>query len=261
MSNKIFKPSKFLTLQPLNQKPYCLTIAASDTSGGAGIQRDLKTFQDIDVYSFSVITGITAQTFENVFFAESLEKNQIEIQLKTILDNFPISATKIGVVFNQKIMKLIANYLTKFQLKNIIIDPIILASDGTKFLQNSDMKYLKDKFLLLADLVTPNISELEILSEKNIKSEKDIISNAKKLSQEYQASIFVKGGHFRKNRNIIKDFLITNNSVEIFESPRKKLSKPHGTGCAISSAITAFLAKDFSIKTAVREAKKYFLAK
>ncbi|MBC8527811.1 MAG: bifunctional hydroxymethylpyrimidine kinase/phosphomethylpyrimidine kinase, partial [Candidatus Cloacimonetes bacterium] len=246
------------TFQPLNLQTYCLTIAASDTSGGAGIQRDLKTFQDIGVYGLSVITGITAQNFENVFFAKPLDKNQIEIQLKTVLENFPISATKIGVVFNHEIMKLIMNYLMKFQIKNIVIDPIISASDGSIFLQNSDIKYLKEKFLVLADLVTPNVPELEILSEKNIKSEKDIISNAKKLSQKYNASIFVKGGHLKNNQRTIKDFLVRNNYAKIFGNQRKRLSQKHGTGCMISSAITAYLAEGLSIENSITKAKEYF---
>ncbi|MCK4358077.1 MAG: bifunctional hydroxymethylpyrimidine kinase/phosphomethylpyrimidine kinase [Candidatus Cloacimonetes bacterium] len=237
---------------------YCLTIAASDTSGGAGIQRDLKVFHDNGVWGLSVITGITAQDFNNVFYANSLDKNEVEIQLKTIFENFRISAIKIGVVFNQQIMKLIKNYIKNYQTKNIIIDPIISSSDGSELLNNSELNYLKEEFLKIADLITPNIPELEFLSEKTIQTEKDIISNAKNLSVKYDSYIFVKGGHFNTNKKIIKDYLIKNGKIRIFKSSRQKLSQTHGTGCIISSAITANIAKGLSFNESIIMAKEYF---
>ena len=239
-------------------KIYCLTIAASDTSGGAGIQRDLKVFNDNGVWGLSVITGITAQDFDNVFFATPLDKNEVEIQLKTIFKNFEISSVKVGVIFNQDIMRLIKNYITKYKTRNIIIDPIITASDGSKLLYNSEINYFKAEFLKIADLITPNIPELMLLSGNQIQNEDNIISNAKILSVKYDAAIFVKGGHFNTNNRIIKDYLIKNSIIKIFEGNRHELSQSHGTGCIVSSGITANIAKGLSLENSIVRAKEYF---
>ena len=237
---------------------YCLTVAASDTSSGAGIQRDLKVFHDNGVWGLSVITGITAQNFNNVFYKKSLDKNEVEIQLKTVFENFRISAVKIGVVFNKEIMKLVKKYLLSNNIKNIIIDPIISASDGSKLLYNYAIKYFKEEFLKIANLITPNIPELELISGNKIQNEDDIISNAKSLSTKYDTYIFVKGGHFNTNKKIVKDYLIKNNKIKIFESSRRKLSQTHGTGCIISSAITANISKGLSLEESIVRAKEYF---
>ena len=206
MMKKTFKPSNLQTFKLLNLQTYCLTISASDTSGGAGIQMDLKTFHDNDVRGISVITGITAQSFDKVFYACPLPEPEVETQLKTLFENFYISAVKIGVIFNLKIMKLVEYFIKSYCPPNIVIDPVLSASDGTELLNYADFDYFRDEFLKLADLVTPNIPELEKLSGKIIKTEQDIITNAKSISLKYDAFIFAKGGHF--TGKIVKDFLV-----------------------------------------------------
>jgi hydroxymethylpyrimidine/phosphomethylpyrimidine kinase len=249
---------------------YCLTIAASDTSGGAGIQRDLKVFHDNGVWGLSVITGITAQSFDKVFYANPLPKKEVEVQLKAVFENFRISSGKIGVIFNLEIMKLVTEYLIKNPIKNIIIDPIIFASDGTELLNSTDFDYFNDNFLKLADLITPNIPELVSLGQSQrlrgperkrlsgnvVNIEQDIIKNAKFLSTKYDSFIFVKGGHLEDT--VVKDFLVKDNFVKEFKSKRRKLLQSHGTGCAISSAITANLAIGFDIKDSIKNARRYF---
>ena len=249
---KTFKPSNLQTF-----KLYCLTIAASDTSGGAGIQRDLKTFHDIGVNGLSVITGITAQTNQKVFYAKALPVEQVEIQLKTILENYHISAVKIGVVFNQEIMECISCFLKKNKQRNIVIDPILKASDEYSFLDEECFSFMKDKFLRIADIITPNVPELKKLSEMSVSNERELIQAGKQLSKKYDACIFAKGGHLKNDGNI-KDYLINGNNIDSFSAQNKNLSSVHGTGCLISSAITAFLAKDYNIETAIIKAKEYF---
>ena len=235
----------------------CLTIAASDTSGGAGIQRDIKTFHDIGVVGLSVITGITAQTDQKVFYAKALPVEDVENQLKTIFENYQISAVKIGVVFNLEIMECISYFLKKNKQINIVIDPVLNASDEYSFLDEGSFSFMKDKFLCIADIITPNIPELEKLSGMSISSEKELIEAGRVFSKKYDACIFAKGGHLSFNDKI-HDYLIKDDKVEKFTSPNMDLTSVHGTGCLISSAITAYLALGFDIKIAIVKAKKYF---
>ena len=249
---KTFKPSNLQTF-----KLYCLTIAASDTSGGAGIQRDLKTFHDIGVNGLSVITGITAQTNQKVFYAKALPIEDVENQINTILENYHISAVKIGVVFNQEIMECISCFLKKNKQRNIVIDPILKASDEYSFLDEECFSFMKDKFLRIADIITPNVPELKKLSEMSVSNERELIQAGKQLSKKYDAYIFAKGGHLMHD-DVIHDYLIMDDTLEKFASPNIDLTSVHGTGCLISSAITAYLALDHEIKTAIIKAKKYF---
>lgn len=249
---KTFKPSNLTTF-----KPYCLTIAASDTSGGAGIQRDLKTFHDIGVRGISVITGITAQTDEKVYFAEALDETTVDIQCNTLFENHEISAVKIGVVFNRKIMDKITHYLEKYLLNHIVIDPIIHASNTYTFLNEKDFIHLRDTFLKKATLITPNIPELERLSDMPVRNEQQLIKAANFLSEKYDSYVFVKGGHLFI-ANEVNDYLIRKNTTECFSSINKHLSDVHGTGCLISSAITAYLACGDNINDAIKKAKEYF---
>ena len=190
---------------PINSqtfKPYSLTIAASDTSGGAGVHRDIKTFQDIGVNGLSVITGITAQTDRKVYMAQALPVVQVETQLKTILENYQISAVKIGVVFKQEIMECISYFLKKNKQQNIVIDPILKASDEYTFLDEESFLFMKDTFLYCADIITPNIPELEKLSNMSVESEKELIQAGSILSKKYNNFIFAKGGHLKCGSDI-----------------------------------------------------------
>jgi len=204
-------------------KNIALTIAASDTSGGAGIQKDLKVFQDNGVWGLSVITGITAQSSEKVFYSNPLSTTEVEIQLKTVFENFQINTVKIGVIYNRKIMKLISYYLQKYSQKNVIIDPIISASDSTKFLLKKDEGFFKEKFLANADLLTPNIQEAELLSQKIITTENEIKAAGRFLSEKYNCYVLMKGGHFiNKKTDKIVDFLIGKDLEKTFTSLKKK---------------------------------------
>ena len=250
----------FPTLKPSNLqtfKPVCLTIAASDTSGGAGIQRDIKTFHDLGVDGLSVATGITAQTDNRVFYSKALSVEQVKIQLKTVLEKYSISSIKIGVVFNKEIMECISHYLKKYDAKNILIDPILKASDEYSFLDKESYAYMKDEFLKIADIITPNVPELEKLISHSISNEDELISAAKEISQRYDSYVFAKGGHINEQITIT-DYLIKGNEIDLFPNPNKHLSHIHGTGCLISSAITVFLALGNDIKTAIVKAKEYF---
>ena len=259
MKNK-YNPTNSPTCKPANLqtcKPYSLTIAASDTSGGAGVQRDIKTFHDISVNGLSVITGITAQTDCKVYFAQALPVEQVEIQLKNMFENYSISAVKIGVVFNREIMECISYFLKKNKQQNIAIDPILKASDEYFFLDEESFSFMKDTFLCAADVITPNVPELEKLSSMSVSIERELIQASKMLSLKYDSYIFAKGGHLKCGGDI-KDYLIKGNNIDSFSALDKNLSRVHGTGCLISSAITAFLAQGYDINTAITKAKEYF---
>ncbi|MBN2017283.1 MAG: hydroxymethylpyrimidine/phosphomethylpyrimidine kinase [Candidatus Cloacimonetes bacterium] len=234
-----------------------LSIAASDTSGGAGIQRDLNTFHDLRVNGLSVVTGITAQTDTKVFFADALDEVTVDIQLKTLFQNYDISAVKIGVVFNRAIMDTISHYLEKYQPAHIVIDPILHASDSYAFLDEKDFLHFRDTFLTKANVITPNVPELEHLTAMPVENEQDLIKASRFLSEKYDSLIFAKGGHLTTSTTVT-DYLLKGELLERFTSPNSNLSDVHGTGCLISSAITSYLALGEQTKEAIKKAKKYF---
>jgi len=235
----------------------CITIAASDTSGGAGIQRDLKTFHDIGTKGLSVITGITAQTDNKVYFAEALDETIVDIQCNTLFKNYNISAVKIGVVFNRTIMDTITHYLDNYMVDHVVIDPVLHASDDYSFLNEKDFIHMRDTFLKKATLITPNVPELQRLSDMLLRNEKDLIKAAQFLSKKYDAYVFAKGGHLFNNDEVT-DYLVKGDSVERFSYTNIHVSQFHGTGCLISSAITAYLALRYQKKEAIKKAKDYF---
>ncbi|RLC47911.1 MAG: bifunctional hydroxymethylpyrimidine kinase/phosphomethylpyrimidine kinase [Candidatus Cloacimonadota bacterium] len=213
---------------------YALTITATDTSSGAGIYRDLEVFQKLNLWGLNVATGVTVQNFDKVEKIFPFSSYIVEDQLKFILQQFPVSGIKIGITFSRNNMELIKNYLIKYS-GSIVIDPIVASSSGYCFVKKEDMKYFCDDFLSIADVITPNISELAFLSGVKIKDEKDIIRLGQDLQKKYQNVVLVSGGH--KSAKFISNWIFYEDGYKIIEHPRKKLSISHGTGCRLSSAI------------------------
>ncbi len=240
-------------------KPYCLTITASDTSGGAGLQRDLKTFHDLGVRGLSAITGITAQTDEKVYYTQPIDETTLEIQLKTLFEHYTISTVKIGLVFDRKIMDVISHYLETYRPEHVIIDPIINASDSYSFLSEQNFLHFRDTFLSNATLITPNVPEIVRLSGMQIRSQEEIVKAARSLSAKYHAWIFAKGGHLSCD-NVVTDYLVGRDTVKKFSANYIDITHVHGTGCLISSAITGYLSLGETLNDAIIKAKDYFFS-
>lgn len=231
-----------------------LTIAGSDSCGGAGIQADLKSMSAQGVYGMSVITAITAQNTQGVFSVQELSKEIIEAQLEAIFNDITVHGIKVGMLSNQYIIDTVFNSLTKYKVKNLVIDPVMISKNGYKLLKDEAIDSLK-KLISIADLVTPNIPEAEILSNIVINNKKDMIKAGKIIKNLGVKNVLIKGGHRMQDST---DILITeDNSVLKFAEKKIETKNTHGTGCTLSSAIASFLGKGDSLEQAVQKSKNY----
>ncbi len=228
-----------------------LSIAGSDCSGGAGIQADLKTFASLGVYGLSVVTSVTSQNTIGVFQTDSVSAQTVEKQFSTILNDIHIDAIKIGMVCNKEIINTIIKLLDKVKNVPIVLDTIMYSSNGYKLLSDEAMELFIDKLIPLATLITPNIYEASHLSKIQISSISDMKKSIKFIKAK---NILLKGGHLEGDAT---DILYCNDKYMQFTDKREVFDEVHGTGCTISSAITAFLAKGNNIKESVKLAKKY----
>lgn len=230
-----------------------LTIAGSDSSGGAGIQADLKTMSALGVFGMSVITAITAQNTVGVQDVMESTPKIVESQIKSIFNDIDVNAIKIGMVSNSSIISIIYKLLKKYNAKNIVLDPVMVSKSGYFLLKKEAQDKLK-YLISIADLVTPNIPEAEILSGFKISNKDDMISAAFKIEQLGCKNVLVKGGHNQNNAN---DILLHNGKISYFKCNRINTTNTHGTGCTLSSAIASYIAKGYTIKEAVLYSKKY----
>ncbi len=231
-----------------------LTIAGSDSGGGAGIQADLKTFSALGVFGKTVITSITSQNTLGVQAVNDLPVEVVESQLKSIFEDDKCQAVKTGMLGNEQIVDLVASLLKRYRVKNLVIDPVIFSSSGKKLLTPSGVEMIKKRLLPLARLVTPNIREAEILSGIKIRRPADRKRAARKILKSGVRAVVLTGGHLKGKP---EDLFLDNNGIEILSSERLSESDPHGTGCVFSSAITAGLALGGQILPTVIEAKDF----
>jgi hydroxymethylpyrimidine/phosphomethylpyrimidine kinase len=237
-----------------------LTIAGSDCGGGAGIQADIKTFQELDVFGMSVITVLTAQNTLGVHgvFPQTIEA--IEAQLDAIYGDMGTDAVKTGMLFSEEIIKLVANKLVEYEVKNIVVDPVMIAKGGAALLQKQAMNVLKTDLLPLATVITPNIPEAcEILNLATIDTVKVMEAAARSIHKLGPKFVVLKGGHLDRGNNAV-DVLFDGDQFHHFESERINTIHTHGTGCTFAAAITAELAKGKQIKEAVSIAKEFIQA-
>lgn len=235
------------------QMKTALTIAGSDSSGGAGIQADLKTFTCCKVYGMSAITSLTAQNTTGVFSIMDVSPEFLEEQIKAVaLDIFP-DAVKIGMVSSSELIEVIEKSIKKYGFKNIVVDPVMVSTSGFNLIQNDALSALK-KLFPLASLITPNISEAEIISNTKIKSKSDMENAAKIIFNDFKTPVLVKGGHSLCDAD---DFLYSKNGGKWFYGKRIKTENTHGTGCTLSSAIASNLSKGFTLEKSIKNAKKY----
>ena len=232
-----------------------LTIAGSDSSGGAGIQADIKTMTVNGVYAMSAITALTAQNTTGVTDIMEVTPKFLAEQLDSIFTDIYPDAIKTGMVASSELIETIAAKLIEYNAKNVVVDPVMVATSGARLISDDAIGTLTTKLLNLATVITPNIPEGEVLSEMKIESKEDMITAAKAICEKYGCSVLLKGGHSLNDAN---DLLVETGKEPVwFEGKRINNSNTHGTGCTLSSAIAANLAKGKSLEDAVRAAKEY----
>ncbi len=231
-----------------------LTIAGSDTSGGAGIQADLKTMTMNGVFAMSALTALTAQNTVGVQGIFEVTPEFLGMQIDSVFTDIRPDAVKIGMVASVELISVIAEKLTAYQAENIVVDPVMVATSGAKLISDDAVSALKEKLLPLAAVVTPNIPEAEVLSGMKIESPEDMVTAAEKISKEYHCAVLCKGGHSMNDAN---DLLYHDGTYQWFNGKRIDNPNTHGTGCTLSSAIAANLAKGNNLETAVERAKEY----
>lgn len=231
-----------------------LTIAGSDSSGGAGIQADLKTFISNGVYGMNVITSITSQNTTGVYGIYNIPADAVASQLDAVFSDIFPDAVKIGMVSSPEIIEAISEKLHEYRPKNIVLDPVMVSTSGCPLISKNAEAALITQLFPIADIITPNIPEAEVLIETEIKDEADMLFAAKTISEKHGVSVLLKGGHLAETA---VDLLCINGSVTRFESERIDNPNTHGTGCTLSSAIASNFAKGYDMETAVKHAKEY----
>lgn len=230
-----------------------LTIAGSDSCGGAGIQADLKTMSSLGVYGMSVITAITAQNTVGVQDVMEVSKELVEAQIRSIFDDIRVDAVKIGMVSNIEIIKVIKDLLIEYKAKNIVIDPVMVSKSGYFLLRPEAQQAIKE-LISIADVVTPNIPEAEVLTGMKIENAGSMKEAALIIKKTGAKNILIKGGHRCNDAN---DILLYEDDFITLEGYRIETKNTHGTGCTLSSAIASYMAKGYDIKDAVKLSKEY----
>lgn len=231
-----------------------LTIAGSDSSGGAGIQADIKTMMANGVYAMSAITALTAQNTQTVAAVMNVTPEFLARQLDCVFTDIFPDAVKTGMMSSTDLVRVIARKLKEYRAENIVVDPVMVSTSGSRLLDEEAVSILKEELLPQAALVTPNIPEAEALSGEKISTAEDMIRTAAKISRECNTAVLVKGGHSINDAN---DLLYRNGAALWIEGQRIDNPNTHGTGCTLSSAIASNLAKGYSMEDAVRRAKDY----
>ncbi|MGN0298236.1 MAG: bifunctional hydroxymethylpyrimidine kinase/phosphomethylpyrimidine kinase [Lachnospiraceae bacterium] len=231
-----------------------LTIAGSDSSGGAGIQADIKTMTANGVYAMSAITALTAQNTTGVTDIMEVTPHFLEAQLDCIFTDIYPDAIKTGMVSSSALIHVIAEKLKEYHAKNIVVDPVMVATSGAKLISDEAIETLKTELLPLATVITPNIPEAEVLSGMSIRNADDMIAAAKFINETYGCAVLCKGGHQTNDAN---DLLYDNGTAHWFFGRRINNSNTHGTGCTLSSAIASNLAKGYELTLSIGKAKNY----
>lgn len=231
-----------------------LSIAGSDSCGGAGIQADIKTMTMNGVFAMTAITAMTAQNTTGVKSIQESTPEFLGQQLDAVFEDIIPDAVKIGMVSSSDLICVIAEKLCKYGAKNIVVDPVMVATAGSALIKNDAVQTLIEKLLPNATVTTPNIPEAEVLSGMKIAGKDDMEKAAKRISKDYGCAVLLKGGHSINDAN---DLLCVGGEITWFTGKRIDNPNTHGTGCTLSSAIAANLAKGYSLEESVRRAKNY----
>ena len=239
--------------------PVALTIAGSDSSGGAGIQADLKTFAALGVYGASVITALTAQNTQGVTGIHQVPPDFVTAQIDAVFADLDVGAVKIGMVAELSVIEAIAAGLTRWSPKHIVLDPVMVATSGDRLLADDAVEALRAKLVPRAAILTPNLPEAAALLDEPVASgEAAIEDQGRRLLALGCPAVLIKGGHGQGSESI--DYLVREGGTIALAAPRVATQNTHGTGCSLSSAIAAGLAKGEQLETAVRHAKAWISA-
>lgn len=236
-----------------------LTIAGSDSGGGAGIQADLKTFQELGVFGMSAITAVTAQNTLGVQAVYPMTTDAVVKQIESIGNDLGADALKTGMLFNAEIIEAVSEKIRQYQWDKVVVDPVMIAKGGASLLQMEAISAIKKYLLPLSMIITPNIPEAEVLTGLSIKTLDDKREAAKKMLDLGVRNVIIKGGHDEGTEQAV-DVLFDGKVFELFTSKRIATKNTHGTGCTFSAALTAELAKETSIFEAVSKAKAFIQA-
>jgi hydroxymethylpyrimidine/phosphomethylpyrimidine kinase len=245
------------------QFPVALTIAGSDSGGGAGIQADLKTFAALGVHGTSAIACLTAQNPRRVLGVEPCSPKMLRRQIEAVFEELPPAAVKTGMLYSVENIRIVANFFCNSKLKTqnlkLVVDPVMVSTSGARLLKPAAEKVLRDQLLPLATLVTPNLDEAEILAEKKIRSPEDLRSAARTIVSRHGCAALVKGGHLKNSREAI-DVFFDGETELLLSAPFVRGVATHGTGCTYSAAICAALALGHDLPQAVEIGKGFITA-
>ena len=236
-------------------KSKVLVVAGSDSSGGAGIQADIKTVTSLGSYAMTAITAVTSQNTTGVKSIISINPKEISNQIEFTAKDIKPDAIKIGMLHSTKVIEAVIKSLENIKIKKIIFDPVMVAKGGTKLIDDSAIKFFKSRLIKIATLITPNIPEAEILTNIKIKNRHDMILAANELIKLGAKNVLIKGGHLKFR--LVQDIFVNKSEIKIFKNKRYKTKNTHGTGCTLSSSITTFLSCGKPIKKACELGIKY----
>jgi hydroxymethylpyrimidine/phosphomethylpyrimidine kinase len=234
-----------------------LTIAGSDSGGGAGIQADIKTISAMGCYATSAITAVTVQNTLGVTAVHPIPLDILEGQIDAVLSDIGTDAIKIGMLYSLEVVNIVANMIEKYQVKNIVVDPVMVSTSGHRLIEENAIEVIQNRLMSLSRVITPNIPEAEILAGYKIEGEKDFEKVARLLSHNSGVSVLLKAGHL--NGKYLVDYFYNAEDNTITKLPSRRIETPntHGTGCTLSSALAAAIARGEDLTTAALSAKKY----
>ena len=234
-----------------------LTIAGSDSGGGAGIQADLKTFAALGCYGMSAITALTAQNTRGVNAIHPVPPDFAAAQIAAVFEDIGTDAVKIGMLYSAELIRVVAGQLRRYAAGNIVLDPVMVAQSGDRLIESDAVTAIRDHLMPLAKIVTPNIPEAEVLTERRIRSREDMAAAARELARGGSEAVLLKGGHLEAADSSDLLHLCRENRCVTLPAERIASRNTHGTGCTLSSAVAARLARGDDLETAVRRAKDY----
>ena len=234
-----------------------LTIAGSDSGGGAGIQADIKTISAMGCYATSAITAVTVQNTLGVKAVHPIPLDILEGQIDAVLSDIGTDAIKIGMLYSLEVVNIVANMIEKYQVKNIVVDPVMVSTSGHRLIEENAIEVIQNRLMSLSRIITPNIPEAEILAGYKIEGEKDFEKVARLLSHNSGVSVLLKAGHL--NGKYLVDYFYNAEDNTITKLPSRRIETPntHGTGCTLSSVLAAAIARGEDLTTAALSAKKY----
>jgi len=234
-----------------------LTVAGSDSGGGAGIQADIKTFSACGVYAASVITAITAQNLEGVRAIQAVQAAVVEKQMRAVLEGYPVRAVKTGMLFNRDIIEVVSDVLSDYPGIPLVVDPVFAATSGSRLIRSSAIRVLCERLFPMAALVTPSLPEAEFLCARKLRSFDDLRQAGEILFKRFGVPLLMKGSHLPDSAD---DLLVDGRGMKTFAADFIQGVNSHGSGCTFSAAIAAYLARGLGLRRAVTEAKAFITA-